>query len=192
LANVILKTCETCGNGFQVYPCFSNQRFCSRACINNRSTPDKKFWPRVKRGSIDECWPWQGCSDGSGYGVLTVNKRQIRAHRYAYELTSGPIPESEEYHGTVVRHTCDNRICCNPAHLVLGTQKDNVRDMMERGKPGYRHFRGEEHGQSKIDVDTVRLIRSDPRSALALAKVLNISQSQILRIRNRESWVHVE
>jgi hypothetical protein len=89
-----------------------------------RDEPEK-FWAKVD-ASEDGCWPWTGCVSTQGYG--RAGKRDY-AHRIAYELTHGPIPKGEE-----IRHACDNRICCNPAHLSTGARSDNVRDMVERGR----------------------------------------------------------
>jgi len=93
----------------------------------------RRFWAKVKRGLPDECWEWQGALHGKGYGLFSkrsaTRSRAHRAHRIAIELSTGrPIPE-----GLVVMHRCDNPPCCNPDHLWVGTQHQNVRDSYERG-----------------------------------------------------------
>lgn len=84
------------------------------------------------------CWEWSGAKDRDGYGILKVDGKLPRAHRVAYELAKGEVPA-----GQVVRHTCDNRACCNPSHLILGTIADNNRDRTERKRtpvaPQERH-----------------------------------------------------
>jgi hypothetical protein len=79
-------------------------------------------------GGPDACWPWRGALNSFGYGNVGEDGFTLTASRVAYELTYGFIPPGEGYHGNVVRHTCDNPPCCNPRHLVLGTQADNNRD----------------------------------------------------------------
>ncbi len=77
---------------------------------------------------ITNCWEWFGTKN-DGYGQITYNGKKFRAHRISYELYIGPIPE-----GLIVRHTCDNPPCVNPAHLLVGTCTDNSRDMINRGR----------------------------------------------------------
>jgi hypothetical protein len=88
------------------------------------------YWARVQRGSRDECWPWMGAFYRDGYGMVALGQRRPGyAHRIAYELTTGSIPA-----GLVVRHKCDVPRCCNPDHLLLGTQADNLQDARDRGR----------------------------------------------------------
>ena len=88
-----------------------------------------RFLDKVKVGNPDECWEWQaGCS--GGYGILSgVNGNPERSHRLAYQYWVGEIPK-----GKVVMHSCDNRKCCNPSHLSLGTIRDNILDMYSKGR----------------------------------------------------------
>jgi len=75
------------------------------------------------------CWLWLGHLHGSGYPRLKINKKNKSAHRYSYEAFVGPIPD-----GLLVCHKCDVPSCVNPAHLFVGTHKDNARDMMQKGR----------------------------------------------------------
>ncbi|MGH7022198.1 MAG: HNH endonuclease signature motif containing protein [Caulobacteraceae bacterium] len=75
------------------------------------------------------CHLWTGHRDQGGYGRMSVNKRNRAVHRVAWELVNGPIPE-----GMLALHICDNPRCCNPAHLKLGTQADNNRDRIAKGR----------------------------------------------------------
>lgn len=77
----------------------------------------------------DGCHIWTGYTDEDGYGVISANGKNQRAHRVSYVFSNGEIPE-----GLQIRHTCDNRPCVNPAHLLVGTTQDNTGDMMSRGR----------------------------------------------------------
>lgn len=93
-----------------------------------------RFWSKVDR-SGDGCWLWTAGRYKHGYGMFHAGRfrdgrQDVRhAHRLAYELTHGDVPD-----GLVVKHACDNPPCCNPAHLSVGTQADNLREMRERGR----------------------------------------------------------
>ena len=80
----------------------------------------------------DRCWYWIGASNGHGYGVFRAGRRLLLAHRAAYALANGSPGRR------VVRHTCDNPGCVNPAHLRAGTQADNVRDMIAKGRAAWQ------------------------------------------------------
>jgi hypothetical protein len=80
---------------------------------------------------VGECWEWKLSRHDKGYGIICVNSNGSckRVHRVSYESYIGPIPK-----GMMVCHTCDNPPCCNPAHLWLGTNQDNVSDMISKGR----------------------------------------------------------
>jgi hypothetical protein len=98
-------------------------------------TTEERFWAKVDRsGGPDACWLWTAGTfrlrNGYGkFGADPAASRTVYAHRFAYELSHGPIPP-----GLLVCHHCDNPPCCNPAHLFLGTIADNMRDMSDKGR----------------------------------------------------------
>lgn len=100
----------------------------------------------AKRVEVDAngCWLWQGAVKGNGYGNVNIDGRTLMAHRVAYELHVGPIPDGQR-----VLHGCDVRRCVNPAHLHLGSAADNSREMVERGRhrPGTVKLTPEQRGE---------------------------------------------
>lgn len=91
---------------------------------------EERFWSKVVTNP-GECWEWAGSKHRHGHGQIYIGAGTPAqyAHRVSWEIHKGPIPK-----GVVVRHSCDNPGCVNPDHLELGTQADNVRDMVERGR----------------------------------------------------------
>src|SRR3982750_2711117 len=115
-----------------------------------------RFWSKVDKQSDEECWNWMGSCIPFGYGQFGVTLEFLgvnspgrtmgRAHRVAWILTNGHIPD-----GLHVCHKCDNRTCCNPNHLFLGTAQDNVDDMMQKKRNGFgRTGRTRLHSDKKI------------------------------------------
>lgn len=90
------------------------------------------------------CWEWKKGKDQLGYGILYVNGKSEKAHRFSWKIHHGEIPDHDSYHGMVVCHHCDNPSCVNPDHLFLGLAKDNVQDMVAKGRN--RCGVGDRHG----------------------------------------------
>ena len=102
-----------------------------------RKTVDERFVVKIKKGdNKDDCWIWLGSKTVQGYGRISIAGKLVATHRIAYEMFKGKIPD-----GLQIRHSCDNPPCCNPAHLLLGTNFDNVQDKIQRGRQGVENIR---------------------------------------------------
>jgi hypothetical protein len=154
-----------------------------------------RFRAKVQEGPDDECWPWIGARTKGGYGVMSGERRgdsPLRGHRVAYELHYGPIPD-----GLHVRHRCDNPPCCNPAHLVVGTNADNVADKVERGRQSRTALRGGSNPAANVNERVVAeirrlLVERDDRTTRKIVRVrYGISTSALYLIRSGKTWRHV-
>lgn len=144
------------------------------------------FWSKVDVREEDECWEWRGGKDSDGYGGVRVGNRDYRAHRYSWMINYGDIPKN-----FLVCHKCDNPPCINPKHLFLGTHKDNVNDMISKGRRIYQ--KGEERYNSKltwVKVSEIRtLVKTTDLSQSKIAKLYNISEALVSGIVNNKTWV---
>lgn len=136
-------------------------------------------------GAPDECWPWMGRRLPNGYGELSASGKggkHLRAHRVAWELKHGPIPE-----GLCVLHKCDNRPCCNPAHLFLGTRTDNSDDKVKKG----RQARGQRVGSAKlsaVQVSEIRAAAAGGERVGAIARRYGVCHQNVSMIVRRKRW----
>ena len=150
----------------------------------------ERFWKKVdKTDSANECWEWMGGkTKKAGYGQFNLNGKMVLAHRLAWSLRyKREIPE-----GMQINHHCDNTGCVNPRHLFLGTQADNMRDAVEKGRLANQ---GEDNGYSKLTEVQVLLIREIYGQGLAaqnlIARVYGVSETTISCIVNNKNWLHL-
>jgi len=117
------------------------------------------------------------------YGKKKYKGSAINYHRAVYQEAHGELPRD-----MVVLHTCDNRRCINLEHLVAGTQSENVRDMLAKGRDNYVNPRGERHGQSKLTANQVAEIKESEETQRALALRYGVARTTISAIKTGRSW----
>jgi len=143
------------------------------------------FYSNVARAGVDDCWEWVGhVNKSDNYGTVEFDYVAYLAHRVAYYLGKQKDPGTK-----CVCHTCDNRPCCNPRHLFLGTKAENNKDRDEKGR--HVALLGEEQGGARLTEDDVRDIRNSLEQQRVLAAAYGVSQSTIWRARNTH-WRHVK
>jgi len=134
------------------------------------------------------CWEWSAGLDKDGYGKFWLDRREIRSHRAAWLFHTGSIAGPDVF----VCHKCDNPKCCNPDHLFAGTSRDNINDMVAKG----RALSGERNNSSSLtgeQVDEIRrLYATGKHASRKLAKQFNSAKSTILRIIHGHTWKYRE
>jgi hypothetical protein len=162
-----------------------------------RASAEERFWARVER--TDTCWLWRGHLTRLGYGGLWVNYKYWSAHRYAWTLTRGAIPDRKH-----VCHSCDVRNCVNPEHLWLGTHSDNMRDMHAKGRASDNRGRanplaghpGESNCKAKLTEADVQWIRANyyrggyrnPLGQAGMARRFDVTVSTIHGVVTGRTW----
>lgn len=151
---------------------------------------EQRLWPRLK--IVDTgCWEWLGPRDQDGYGCLDFRRgfsgREQRAHRIAWILNFGEIPE-----GKWILHRCDNPPCCNPLHLFIGDCVSNVKDKIAKGRDRYAH--GEQAPNAFLKTEQVLEIRrlyAENIKQREIARRFNVNFKLVHKIVHRLRWKHV-
>lgn len=154
-----------------------------------------RFWSKVDHRGDDECWPWTCSIANTGYGQMSKRRpdgkwTMVNSHRLSWEEHHGEIPE-----GLEILHRCDNRLCCNPSHLFLGSQADNVADMVAK----QRHAFGEGAGRAaKLTQEQVLEIKAvlEPYAGARvrrgvvrdLAERFGVSKATVCLIGKGRNW----
>jgi len=152
-------------------------------------TLEQKLWAKVDKSG--DCWVWLGAKAKTGYGHFSHGrKKTIGVHRASFFIHNGYWP-------AVVMHTCDNPSCVNPDHLKGGTQRDNMLDMIAKGRQSKNlnhanRLKGVEQKNAKLDEDKVRVILCSSLSQRKLALMYGVSRRCIAFVQQRKTWKHVK
>lgn len=140
-------------------------------------------------GGPDSCWPWVGTRAKNGYALMSWQGETLRVSHLVFTAHHGQPPPPEK---PFVLHTCDNPPCVNPKHLWAGTARDNVQDMIRKGRDARPH--GERHPKAKLTAKQVRAIRLDAAAGVSkklLVLNYHISRNVINGVLDRTRWAHV-
>lgn len=149
-------------------------------------TPEERFWLYVEKPRRG-CWEWTGYKNAKGYGVINLRGERMMAHRMAWELEAGPIPD-----GKFVLHHCDNPGCVRFKHLFLGSLADNNADMDSKGRRRPPDMHGTRNHRATLTEDDIRAIRASDESGPVLGARYGVSHNHISGIRRRIFWKHIE
>ena len=167
--------------------------------MSAKNTPES-FWARVQKKAPDECWEWQGACTSSGYGNLSWHGKHAQAHRVAFMLSAGGIAPQTKFrqegvakrYRRFVLHRCDNRKCCNPRHLFLGSMSTNQKDAYDKGRKVQPRSK---HANAKLAATQVQEIRRAYAAGEAvqveLAAAYGVSQRAISLIIRNETYKDV-
>jgi len=157
-----------------------------KIALARKQTPEERFWSKVDVRGEDECWDWQGqIGTTTGYGRFSLNHKDMGAHRMAWILAYGPIPE-----GKCVLHSCDNRPCVNKRHLFLGDKTTNMADKVKKD----RQAKGEQMSQTRLtdkQALEIRRLYTNGYTQTQITKLFDVGTSVIHRIVHRQSWKHI-
>lgn len=151
----------------------------------------EKFYEKLPNILNDNsCWEWKGKLDKGGYGYLSHKGYPYKAHRLSYEIYyAEPLGELH------CLHSCDNRKCVNPLHLFSGTNLDNVRDKVQKGRCYTGNQKGENNGASKLSdnqvVEVRNLYKSGNYTTIKLGEMYNVTRSTISYIVNNKTYTHL-
>ena len=138
--------------------------------------PMVRLMQHITKNQESGCWEWSGFKNSAGYGMMWIDGKQRRAHKFSLEKKLGRVLVESE----VTRHMCNNPPCCNPDHLEVGSQRDNIQDMVRAG----RSSTGEKNGTSKltsIQVNEIRALKSI-HTAREIGEMYGIHPVHVFRI----------
>ena len=136
---------------------------------------------------MTDCQEFDGHRNAKGYGRLYVGGVRVMAHRLAWALANGADPGHQQ-----VMHRCDNPSCVNPEHLTVGSNSDNVRDKVQKGRQ--HRPKGVVNPAAKLDAETVmriRRLRTNGKSLAEVAREVGVAKPTVWKVDTGRSWNHV-
>lgn len=151
-------------------------------------------WHLIEKKQPNDCWPWKGCRNSTGYGSITVCQITYSAHRVVYYLTNPGLitlkAPTDKKTKQFILHVCDNRLCCNPNHMTLGNYDDNNKDAANKGRSNA--CRGANHKRAKLTQEQADKIREIAKTGLTyvdISKMFNIHANNVSRIVRMKAYV---
>ena len=196
----LIKECMQCFEKYSKRKPYDTKKskFCSAKCHHKSMAYTKEQIKRKIRYNYERkiikkegCWDWSGTKSAYGYGIIHYGDgKTIHLHRASWLIYKGEIPQ-----GIQVHHSCDNRICSNPDHLWIGTQYENMQDMIRKGrqKP-FIGLKGESNKQHKLTdekVIEIKLMLKNKISLRVIANKFNVSKGCINHIHRNTTWTHI-
>lgn len=191
--------CTGCGT-----PIYRNRKYAKKStnkCADCRlkdkkedslASAESRFWSHVDKspglGPNGDCWEWKGAQKARSYNTIGLAGKSVKVHHYSHFLNTGYMPNYAA--GDVVLHSCDNSPCVNPAHLKVGTHKENMADMYAKGRQSY----GSRVCTAKLTEDIVTLCRRinealpEEYPYYKLAQIFNISSRNMHKALKGETW----
>lgn len=148
------------------------------------NSEEEKFWSKIKTiANPEKCWEWQGCRNTKGYGLSTFKGKRAVAHRIAFYLHNGYWATND------VCHSCDNPPCCNPNHLWEGTRKENMADMMAKGRGVGKKKKPK---LTPENILKIRELLNNNQRIMNIARLFNVSCATIYDIKKERKWKWVK
>jgi hypothetical protein len=187
--------CQYCKKEFMTFKSEINKgkaKYCSISCgvaFRNKAkalSPQEIFFKNIsKEKHPNDCWIYMV---GARYGKMKIGEKTVSAHRYSYELHHGEVSE-----GKVICHKCDVKLCVNPEHLFIGTQKDNIHDMFSKNRDN--RPKGSKHHNTKLNEEKVLGIKELLMKGFKIkevAEIYKVPYSTISQIKSEKSWRHIK